>query len=246
VNTGLQPNSAAMTTNFRIETVTTLAGTLDAIAVFRSAWGNRSTIDVDTYFAAAAHGAYLGVGYVNDEPVTASFGFLSVDPVTGGPGLHSHMAATRRDMVSRGAGFAIKTHQRLWAQERGIAAITWTFDPLQRRNAWFNLARLGATVIGFHENLYGALGDAINGEAESDRFEVRLEVTVESGAPVVPRDGDIVIAIPESIDELRLSDTEAARSVQASLRNAMHALRDGSVCVRGISNERSYVLGPKP
>ena len=45
-----------------------------------------------------------------------------------------------------GIGRAIKLHQREWAAANGIATIVWTFDPLVRRNAWFNIAVLGADV----------------------------------------------------------------------------------------------------
>jgi predicted GNAT superfamily acetyltransferase len=228
----------------RFEAVTSLAGTESAMKVFSRAWGADALSGKDTYFAAASHGCYLGVGWLQDQPVTAAFGFLSVDKLTDGPALHSHMAATDPAYLDNGFGFAMKTHQRLWAKEHGLVAITWTYDPLQRRNAWFNLARLGASVVGFHENLYGALNDEINGSVETDRFEVRLDVNVEQGAPVYGEANDVLIPVPESIDRLRAEDLTLATKLQIAMRKAMRPVSVGSHFVRGISGDRCYVLSP--
>jgi hypothetical protein len=237
-NAGDSPESPPV----RWESVTTLAGTRLAIEVFEDAWGPGTVNDVDTYFAAASHGAYLGVGLIADEPVVASFGLLSVDPLTGGAGLHSHMTATKRTHTDAGLGFSMKSHQRAWAQDRGIVAITWTFDPLQRRNARFNLVRLGAVVIGFQPNLYGSLNDSINVGVETDRFEVRLDVGTSNGATVVPLDDDVVICLPESIDAIRRSDPEQARLIQSEVRKQLLPVSAGTLCVRGMTADHSYVL----
>jgi predicted GNAT superfamily acetyltransferase len=230
--------------DLKMEAVTSLAGTEAALQVFADAWGSDALSGSDTYFAAATHGSYLGVGWINDEPVTAAFGFLSVDPVTGGPALHSHMAATKRSHVNQGLAYGMKTHQRLWAIDHGLVAITWTYDPLQRRNAWFNLARLGASVIGFKRNYYGALKDTINASVETDRCEVRWDVRTESGEVVVPGDHDLVVSIPESIDDLRADKLTEAIAEQSRMRDALDQVADGSMVVRGISPDRCYVLSP--
>ena len=79
-----------------------------------------------------------------------------------------------------GVGLVMKLHQRQWALERGIELITWTFDPLIRRNARFNLSRLGATVDEYLENVYGDTDDALNGRGESDRLLVRWRLSDEA------------------------------------------------------------------
>jgi predicted GNAT superfamily acetyltransferase len=227
-----------------IEAVTTLAKTRLAMEVFKDAWGAVAVNDIDTYFAAASHGSYLGLGCVDGDPVVASFGLLSTDSLTGGPGLHSHMTAVKRAHADNGFGLAIKAHQRNWSRAHGIVAITWTFDPLQRRNAWFNLVRLGASVIGFHPNLYGCLGDDINGELETDRLEVRLDVRLEGGSPIAADASDSLVAIPDSIDELRSTDPRRAMRVQADVRTVMSGISQGTVRVRGMTVDRRYVISP--
>ncbi len=231
----------------QFETVTELAGTLDAISVFRAAWGESDAQDVDTYFAAAAHGSYLCVGRIEGQPVAAAFAFLSLDALTGGLGLHSHMAAVIPDVASQGIGRAIKFHQRDWATARGISAITWTFDPLQRRNAWFNLVSLGASVIGFRANYYGVLDDAINGVDETDRFEVRWPVADDrvDGAQrflIEPLSSDRLVAVPADIGILRREDPSSAAAERMRLRAELVGVELGTHRVVGMSADHCYVV----
>ena len=79
--------------------------------------------------------------------------------------------ATRRASTST-RSWRLKQHQRAWALVRDLDLITWTFDPLVRRNAYFNLTKLGAEVTGYHEDFYGPMHDALNRGDESDRCVV--------------------------------------------------------------------------
>jgi predicted GNAT superfamily acetyltransferase len=100
-------------------------------------------------------------------PVAASVGFLAAPA---GRALHSNVTGVMPPGRGRSLGFALKLHQRAWALERGLAEITWTFDPLIRRNAWFNLAKLGATVREYLVDFYGAMADGVNAGDASDRL----------------------------------------------------------------------------
>jgi predicted GNAT superfamily acetyltransferase len=93
----------------------------------------------------------------------------------------------------RSVGRALKLHQRAWAIDHGVDHVAWTFDPLVARNAWFNLARLGALPVSYLRNFYGGMHDAINGADESDRLLVRWRLTdplvsaaARTGEPVTP------------------------------------------------------------
>ena len=70
----------------------------------------------------------------------------------------------------------MKLHQREWAAANGLDWIVWTFDPLVRRNAWFNLVVLGADVREYLPSFYGTMSDAINAGDESDRLLVAWDV----------------------------------------------------------------------
>jgi predicted GNAT superfamily acetyltransferase len=86
--------------------------------------------------------------------------------------LWSHMAAVDPAYQSQGIGFGLKQFQRKWALENGYHEIGWTFDPLQRGNANFNLHVLGGITNTYHVNFYGDMTDGINAGLPSDRVEV--------------------------------------------------------------------------
>lgn len=86
-------------------------------------------------------------------------------------GLWSHMAGVVPGKQSQGIGFGIKQAQRRWALENDYSVIAWTFDPLQRGNANFNMHLLKATSTSYQVNFYGAMTDGINKGMPSDRME---------------------------------------------------------------------------
>lgn len=86
--------------------------------------------------------------------------------------LWSHMTGVHPDYQGQGIGFALKQAQRDWALENGYSEIRWTFDPLQRGNAHFNLHILGASAEIYHVAYYGFMHDNINRNGFSDRVEV--------------------------------------------------------------------------
>lgn len=68
---------------------------------------------------------------------------------------YSHMTAVKKDFQSAGIGARLKWAQRARALEKGVSYIKWTFQPVQARNAFFNLEKLGAIVRRYEPNFYG-------------------------------------------------------------------------------------------
>ncbi|WP_327000874.1 GNAT family N-acetyltransferase [Dactylosporangium sp. NBC_01737] len=95
--------------------------------------------------------------------------------------MHSHVAGVVQGGGRRAVGFALKTHQRSWALHRGLRTISWTYDPLVSRNAYFNLTKLAATPAEYLTNFYGGMNDGLNGADETDR----LLVSWDLAAPAV-------------------------------------------------------------
>jgi predicted GNAT superfamily acetyltransferase len=89
--------------------------------------------------------------------------------------LHSHITGVERPFQGRSLGFALKQFQRSWTLERGARTVVWTADPLVRSNAYFNLVKLGAAFVGYHENFYGLLQDGLNA-GDSDRVVLRWDL----------------------------------------------------------------------
>jgi len=119
---------------------------------------------------------------------------------------HSHLLAVRPEAQGRGLAAQLKLFQRRWCLDRGIALVTWTYDPFLLRNAQLNLGRLRATVHTLLPNFYGVMG-GIYASLPTDRFEVtwRLDDAevgrAAAGAPpLFPLDApDVPIATARSI-----------------------------------------------
>ena len=93
--------------------------------------------------------------------------------------LWSHMTGVVQTYQGAGIGFVLKQEQRKWALAHDYPTIGWTFDPMQRGNANFNLRKLGATANQYILNLYGVMTDGINAGLPSDRFEVMWHLQSE-------------------------------------------------------------------
>ncbi len=118
-------------------------------------------------------GVVLGA-LANEEIVGFVFGFPGLEFTPDGPRPKhcSHMAGVRPDYRDSGIGFALKRAQWQMVRHQGLDHITWTYDPLLSRNAYFNIARLGAVCSTYHRSEYGSMRDELNAGLPSDRFQV--------------------------------------------------------------------------
>jgi predicted GNAT superfamily acetyltransferase len=137
-------------------------------------------------------------------------------------------------------------HQFSWARQHGFGTVTWTFDPLVRRNAWFNIIKLGTQVLGYHQNFYGQLDDGINAGEQSDRLLVRWDIAERVAPPasnfVVAAASDMLIATPADIELLRKTDTAQAANWRQQQRVAFEAAEKNGMSVVGINEDYCYVL----
>jgi predicted GNAT superfamily acetyltransferase len=118
--------------------------------------------------------------------------------------LHSHMLAVLPQFRRHAVGRALKYYQLSYARDHQLAYVGWTFDPLQAKNAQFNLNVLGARATAFYDNFYGVLGDAINGAFPSHRLFVEWDgQTLTSGS-------GRYLAMPKDIDSLRRTHPDEA------------------------------------
>lgn len=140
--------------------------------------------------AFAKSGNYIGGAFDGDVLVGACVGFFGAPA---DEAVHSHIAGVSGAARGRSIGFALKLHQRAWSLERGVSAVHWTFDPLIRRNAYFNLVKLGARPREYLTNFYGGVHDGINGGDDTDRLHVRwplLDGTVRAACAGRPAPAD--------------------------------------------------------
>lgn len=185
-----------------------------------------------------AFGAYDDSGAL----LATSMGLLASDRA-----LHSHITGVVPQGQRRGLGLALKQHQRWWALAHDLPVITWTCDPLVRRNVAFNLHALGADVHAYLPDHYGNMPDGVNQGDESDRLEFswnlagpRAVAAAERRLPWVS--GPHTIPLPDDIETLRLKEPATARAWRVSVREALlPALADGAV-ITGLNAEGALVL----
>ena len=228
-----------------VRTLSTRAEFLDHDALMQAVWGMSTPLVTVEMLTAIAHsGGYVAGAFDRGQMVGASVGFLADHH--GEFALHSHVTGVVDSMRHAGIGRAIKLHQRAWAAERGLRWITWTFDPLVRRNAWFNIAVLGADVDAYLPSFYGEMTDAINAGDESDRLLMAWDVTAP--IPTRPRQGDgvtdpILVPTPADVVELRRTDPRAVATWRSETRAALTSALAAGHRVLGFSRDGSYVLG---
>ncbi|MEY4175696.1 MAG: hypothetical protein RI900_2861 [Actinomycetota bacterium] len=204
-----------------------------------SVWGPEVVPPRNLLRGMAIGGACLLLARSDGRPVAFALSFLGWD---GGLHLHSHQVGVHESMRGSGVGLAMKLAQRADCLERGITEMRWTFDPVLRSNAHFNLVRLGASVVAFLPHCYGDRRDAFNTGDTTDRVEVawRLDQPV-GGALVVPADTDEVVEVPADYLSLRASDPVAAAAVRHAVGSRLAEAMAQRRPVLGLC-DRGYVV----
>lgn len=184
--------------------------------------------------------------------------------------LHSHIAGVTPTARGRSVGYALKLNQHAWALRHGVREITWTFDPLVSRNAYLNIAKLGATPVRYLPNFYGEMADGINAGQGSDRllvcWTVRPEVELTrrdrevpgarvlleqspEGLPISAETGALgqaetsLVRVPRDIEALRREDPAAARSWRSAVGDVLGGLLAEGRRVTGFTRGGYYVVG---
>ena len=181
--------------------------------LFNQVWGTSTAVVGMELIRAIGHaGGYVAGAYAGEQMVGGSMGFLArhLDE----PALHSHLTGILPGVRRTGLGRTMKLHQQAWAADRGLHWVTWTFDPLVRRNAWFNLGVLGAEVHEYLVDFYGPIDDSINAGDESDRLLVAWAVDARPGTPP-PVEETFTVPTPEDIVVLRRTAARRGRGVAA-------------------------------
>ena len=219
-----------------IRELTELAAFDEAYRLFDTIWRPdpaNPPITVELMRAFSKAGNYVSGAYDGSRLVGACVGFFA-EPA--GTALHSHVTGVA--VVGRHIGYALKLHQREWSVSRGLTAISWTYDPLVSRNAYFNVVKLGATPIEYLVDFYGNMNDEVNRDDESDRLLVRWDLS-PTATVALDRSCERV-AIPDDIEQLRITDPNAAREWRLTVREALGGLMARGAKVVGF--DHGYVV----
>lgn len=139
-----------------------------------------------SHLAAVIHsgGVLLGA-FDKDALIGFVYGFVGREH--GASVHHSHMLAVKDEYRSHEVGLRLKLAQRERVLEQGIATMTWTFDPLQSLNAYFNFNKLGVTADRYFVNFYGEDASSFLHRNGTDRLWVRWMLAGERVAARLDR-----------------------------------------------------------
>jgi predicted GNAT superfamily acetyltransferase len=169
----------------------------------REIWGAQDIeiVAYETLMTAQKNGGVMLGAFDEEKLVGFVFGFVGL--TADGRVKHcSHIAGVLADYRDRNVGYALKLKQRELALAQGIELMTWTFDPLESRNARFNFHKLGATCDTYLRNWYGAMRDKLNAGLPSDRFQVDWRIAsprVESRLGRAIADQSPATLLPEDV-----------------------------------------------
>jgi predicted GNAT superfamily acetyltransferase len=186
-----------------VQPLTELEQLDEVVALQRTIWGyqdldveSRALLVVARHFAGQLLGAF-------DEGKMIGVALAFFTSSGSKLRLHSHRVGVLEDYQNQGIGRILKLAQREDALGRGINVIQWTFDPLQWRNAYFNLEKLGAIGRRYIPNLYGITSSPLHSGLPTDRLLVEWDLesprvlqTLGGIRPVPPAEA-IRIAVPD-------------------------------------------------
>jgi predicted GNAT superfamily acetyltransferase len=172
------------------------------------------------------------------------------------PYLHSHMLAVRAAYRNDGLGRRLKLFQRAEALNRGIELMEWTFDPLEIKNSFLNIHRLGVVVRNYTSNFYGVSSSRLQGGLPTDRLHAEWYLRsahVDAalvGTLTKPRTIEETILLPREISEWKSSEDQINRAlaVQKENRQRFQAAFSRGLAVTGFRRDADgngiFELGP--
>jgi predicted GNAT superfamily acetyltransferase len=160
-----------------------------------------------------------------DGPHMVGFALSIPGSRNGHPYLHSHMLAVRESHRNAGLGRRMKLAQRADGLARGFELIEWTFDPLEIKNAYLNIEKLGAIARRYTINQYGMSSSPLQGGLPTDRLiaewwikSKRVETLLSSGT--LPQyQTTVTVEVPGKIYEWKASPNERKKAAEVQLRN---------------------------
>ncbi len=166
--------------------------------------------------------------------------------------LHSHMLGVLPEYRNRHIGRMLKLEQRAKALADGVDLMEWTFDPLELKNAHFNVERLGAVVRRYVLNQYGTTTSHLHGTLPTDRCVAewilkspRVEAVLAGRAPERPP-VEACVEVPAEIETLRREQPSRAREIQREVSARFVEYTGSGLAVIGFERPGTYLLGRLP
>jgi len=210
--------SATETSNISIREVKTFAELRAVEELQKEVWGvpDLDVVPLTHLIAVQAAGGVLLGAFNHEEMVGFVYGFVAQED--GEIAHHSHMLAVKRAYRNYNLGYKLKLAQREAVLAQSIDLITWTFDPLQSLNAYFNFTKLGVISDRYVINFYGEEAASFLHQTGTDRFWVKWLLTsdrvvqrLNAPKPVLADPSDkLLVEIPSDINALQQQSPELA------------------------------------
>jgi len=220
---------AAMAAGVELRPLSAIEDADRILQVMVATWGEHQLVPREMLVALADSGNEPHGAFRQGELVGYVLGWMGLDG--GGPHVHSHMLAVVPEHRARGVGYALKLAQRAWALESGHHVVRWTFDPLQARNAHFNINKLGVVCDRFRRDFYGEMTDVLNRGDRSDRLVVRWDLDRPLGPRAAPHGPAVSVLAASGPPEMPKPERAGepatdGRTVRASIPADYAALKE--------------------
>jgi predicted GNAT superfamily acetyltransferase len=223
-----------------VRVLTTTAEYAEAVRLQKTIWGfdDIDVLPVRLFVVASKVGGQTFGAYDGTRMV----GFCLAIPglKAGGKNyLHSHMMGVLADYRNLGVGRMMKLRQREDALLRGLELIEWTFDPLEIKNAYFNIERLGAVISRYVLNQYGTTTSLLHSGLPTDRCVAEWWIrhsrvkTILNGTEWPQPEVAARIPVPSDIEQIRRSDPHRAREIQQRVSSQFVECLNSGLVVTG-------------
>jgi predicted GNAT superfamily acetyltransferase len=242
---------ASLTSEIDVRHCSSLAEYEECVRLEHAVWGEAIAVP-SAVFVVAHHTGGQIVGAFDDGKM-AGFTLALAAIRAGKPSLHSHMTAVLPEFRDRGIGRRLKLFQRQDALKRGIDLIEWTFDPLDLKNAHFNLVRLGAVAQQYIPDCYGVTASPLHGGLPTDRLVAEWWLGSERVKSILADDVRPMrgsperVTIPQNLAEIIPSNREAATRIQAEAREQFQKWFAEGYAATGVESREGatdYLLEP--
>jgi predicted GNAT superfamily acetyltransferase len=230
---------------------TGLAEYEECVRIQRATWGDDLVVPSGLSRVAQRTGGQVLGAFENGRMVGFTLAFAGIR--SGEPFLHSHQTAVLTEFRDAGVGRRLKLFQRQDALKRGIRLVEWTFDPLELKNAHFNLVRLGAIARVLIPNCYGITGSALHAGLPTDRLvaewwldSARVKSILADNA-LPSRNPAQRISLPANIREIRVNEPDEGARIQTAAREQfLKWFGSGNVAtaVEPMGATTDYILEP--
>ena len=223
----------------------------ECVRMQETVWGKDLVIP-RSMFVVAHHTGGQVIGAF-DGKTLAGFTMALAGVRDGTPFLHSHMTAVLPEYRDRGVGRRLKLFQRQDALKRGIRLVEWTFDPLELKNAYFNLVRLGAVARRLIPNCYGVTDSPLHAGLPTDRLVAEWWLdsdrvkNILADSPLPMKGPAARVSLPSNLGEIKSADRENGSRIQAEVREKFEKYFRAGCVATSIENQGAttdYILEP--